>query len=257
MQEKKSVTGIYHIMLRGIDKRDIFLDNEDKLKFIEKMMKAKENGKFKLYGYCLMDNHVHLLIKEKEEIGISIKRITVGYVIWHNNKYGRTGHLFQNRFMSEPVESESYYLTVLRYIHQNPVKARIVSKVNDYLWSSYNQYVLAYQQQSVYVDIDLSKVYFETINDFNKYMNEQNKDECLEYKSINKITDFTLQEIIHKEYNTNNLEKFSKEERNRIIKEIYHKTGASIRQIERVTGIGKKIIEKAIKGDNGNVPLSL
>jgi len=125
---KKSATGIYHIMLRGIDGRNIFLDDEDRSKFIEKLLSAKQNANFKLYGYCLMDNHVHLLIEENEEIGTSVKRITVGYVQWHNNKYGRTGHLFQNRYNSEVVETESYLVTVLRYIHQNPVKANIVKE---------------------------------------------------------------------------------------------------------------------------------
>ena len=127
VSRKKSKTGIYHIMLRGIDKRNIFLDNEDRKKFIEKLKIARETAGFRLHGYCLMDNHVHLLIEENEEIGTSIKRITVGYVQWHNNKHERTGHLFQNRYLSEPVETDAYLLTVLRYIHQNPVKAKITS----------------------------------------------------------------------------------------------------------------------------------
>src|SRR5665647_2361828 len=85
VSRKKSKTGIYHIMLRGIDKRNIFLDNEDRRKFIEKLKIARETAGFRLHGYCLMDNHVHLLIEVNEEIGTSIKRITVGYVQWHNN----------------------------------------------------------------------------------------------------------------------------------------------------------------------------
>jgi len=136
---KRSSTGIYHIMLRGIDKRNIFLDNEDRMKFIEKIKKAMVVGKFEVFGYCFMDNHIHMLIKEDEEIGTSIKRITVGYVRWHNNKHERTGHLFQNRYMSESVETECYLLTVLRYIHQNPVKAGMVEKAEDYKWSSYKK----------------------------------------------------------------------------------------------------------------------
>lgn len=131
----KSSTGIYHIMLRGIDKRDIFLEDEDKVKFSENVRKAKEIGQFEIYGYCLMDNHVHLLLKENEEIGTSIKRITVGYVGWHNKKYDRVGHLFQNRYLSESVTTEEYLLIVLRYIHQNPVKAKLVSNISEYRWS--------------------------------------------------------------------------------------------------------------------------
>ena len=75
----KSMTGIYHVMLKGIDSRNIFMDDEDKMYFMENLKRAKERGEFKLYAYCLMDNHVHLLLKEGEEVGVSIKRITVGY----------------------------------------------------------------------------------------------------------------------------------------------------------------------------------
>ncbi|SHK46794.1 transposase, partial [Paramaledivibacter caminithermalis] len=138
-KRKRSITGIYHIMLRGIDGQNIFIDDEDREKFMKALFKAK--GQFLLYGYCLMDNHVHLLIKEDEEIGTSIKRITVGCVQWHNNKYGRVGHLFQNRYKSEVVESEFYLLVLLRYIHQNPVKAKIVKTISEYKWSSYNNYI--------------------------------------------------------------------------------------------------------------------
>lgn len=128
-------------MLRGIDKRDIFIDAEDNVKFLQKLLKAKGTVSFKLFGYCLMDNHVHLLIKESEDIGTSIKRITVGYVQWHNRRHERTGHLCQNRYMSEAVEDESYLINVLRYIHQNPVKAGLSKNVEEYKWSSYNEYI--------------------------------------------------------------------------------------------------------------------
>lgn len=244
---KRSETGIYHIMLRGIDKRNIFLDDKDRMRFLESLLRAKEIGKFELYGYCLMDNHVHLLMKENEEIGTSMKRITVGYVAWHNNKHGRTGHLFQNRYLSEPVESESYLITVLRYIHQNPVKAGLVQQVKDYWWSSYKEYILAYQQQNTYIDAHLIKTYFKTIGDFNQYMNAQNNDQCLDYRPARKITDADLVKIINKEYNMDKLKELAIEERNRIIKDIYYQTGASIRQLARVIGVGKNVVENAIR----------
>ena len=94
-KRRKNETGIYHIMVRGINGQRIFKDYEDKEKFMQAMYKAKEKGKFLLYGYCFMDNHVHLLIKESEEVGTSLKRITVSYDQWYNNKYGRQGHFFR------------------------------------------------------------------------------------------------------------------------------------------------------------------
>jgi REP element-mobilizing transposase RayT len=245
----KSITGIYHIMLRGIDKRDIFLEDEDRIKFLENINNAKEFGNFEIYGYCLMDNHVHMLIKENEEIGISIKRITVGYVGWHNKKYERTGHLFQNRYLSEPVTTEGYLLTVLRYIHQNPVKAKMVNNAEDYRWSSYYNYYLFYNDQNTMIDGNLIKTYFNTIEEFNKYMNKNNDDECLENKIKINCNDNTLIEIISREYDITNLLELSMDEKNKIIKDIYNKKGASIRQLSRILGLGKTIVEKIIKKD--------
>lgn len=245
---KRSSTGIYHIMLRGLDRRNIFLDEEDKIKFIEKIILAKERGKFELYGYCLMDNHVHLMLNEKnEDIGTSIKRIAVRYVGWHNNKYGRTGHLFQNRYMSEPVETESYFLTVLRYIHQNPVKARLVQKAEKYSWSSFQQYILAYHRQPFFIDPQLAIAYLPTIAEFTDYMNIPSEDECLEYIENPKYNDIYVKTIIYQKFNIENLAKLPFQERNKKIKEIYEKTGVSIRQLARVLRLGKAIVEKAIK----------
>ena len=243
----KSQTGIYHIMLRGIDKRNIFLDDEDRMKFLDKLMKSKEVANFNLYGYCLMDNHVHLLIGEKEDIGTSIKRITVGYVQWHNKKYDRTGHLFQNRYMSEVVESEGYLINVLRYIHLSPVKAKITKLAKDYWWSSYNQYILAYQDQNSYIDAQLIKSYYSRQNDFEVFMNTKSEEEFLECKTVKKYSDIMLKTFLQKEYDLNRLIDITVDERNQVIKDIYKTTGASIRQLERIMGIGRAIIEKAIK----------
>ncbi|TCK92585.1 REP element-mobilizing transposase RayT [Natranaerovirga hydrolytica] len=245
---KRSATGIYHIMLRGIDKRNIFLDDEDRKIFVEKIKRAKEKANFELYAFCLMDNHIHLLIKESEDIGTIIKRITVGYVGWHNNKYGRTGHLFQNRFNSEAVESELYLLTVLRYIHQNPLKARIVDKVEAYDWSSYKEYELAYKKKESIIDARVVKHYFKTIRDLNTYINEKNNDQCMDYYDKIKYTDKQLKEKLDQEGIIENIKKASNIEiRNQMIKEAYLELGVSMRQLGRVLGLSKSIVEKATK----------
>ena len=93
---QKSQSGIYHIILRGINKQIIFEEEEDRQKFLECLGHYKLICQYQIYGYCLMDNHVHLLIKESEQdIGSIMKRIGVGYVSWYNRKYNRCGHLFQ------------------------------------------------------------------------------------------------------------------------------------------------------------------
>ena len=120
---KRSEIGIYHVIIRGINKQNIFEDEEDRQKFIEKLGYYKTTSGYMVYGYCLMDNHIHLLLGEgKEIIGKAIQRISSSYVRWYNQKYDRCGHLFQERFKSETVQDEAYFLTVLRYIHKIRLK---------------------------------------------------------------------------------------------------------------------------------------
>lgn len=246
---KRSGSGIYHIMMRGIDKRDIFMEEEDKIKFLEKLILTRDTTKFLLYGYCLMDNHIHLLIKESEEIGDSIRRISVGYVQWHNNKYGRIGHLFQNRFVSEPVETESYLIGVLRYIHRNPVKAKMVRYCNNYLWSSYNEYLYAYNNQESSIDISLIRAYFKTWISFEKFMNTPNDDQYLEFNRELKFTDEELKNFILKKTDIGALKDMSPKDRGKEIRGIYEETNVSIRQLGRVTGLGKGVVERALRQD--------
>jgi len=243
----KSKTGIYHIMLRGIDRRDIFLDDGDREKFLYYLFRAKEITGFKLYAYCLMDNHVHILMKENEELGQSVKRITVGYAQWHNNKYGRTGHLFQNRYKSETIENEKYFVAAARYIHQNPLKANIVKRVADYKWSSYKDYINCYNGQTTKIDPGLIMSYFTTQDSFEDFMNKANDDKFLEYEVKKKYTDKDLKRKINHIVDTKSIAKLPKKERDKVICNIYKITGASIRQLSRVMDIGRGIIENAVK----------
>ncbi len=136
----QSNTGVYHVVLRGVNKQQIFECTEDYLRFVnilraQTLQEQDETGHnskphFVLYAYCLMGNHVHLLIKELgEPLAQTMKRISSSYVCYYNHKYGRIGQLFQERFKSQPVGDWDYFLTLFRYIHQNPLKAHLVSKL--------------------------------------------------------------------------------------------------------------------------------
>ena len=110
----KSKTGIYHMILRGVNRQVIFESKEDGEKFLDTLKECKKKSGYELYGYCLMNNHIHLLIKEnQEDLGTIMKRIGASYVYWYNWKYERVGHLFQDRYKSEVVEDEKYLLNVL------------------------------------------------------------------------------------------------------------------------------------------------
>lgn len=139
-----SESGIYHVMLRGIDRQSIFQENEDRERFLWILRECKEICQFRLYTYCLMDNHIHLLLRtgqESEPLEQIFKRIGVRYAAWYNHKYSRTGHLFQDRFLSEAVNDDSYLWTVFSYIHQNPVKAGLCKMPGKYAWSGWREYL--------------------------------------------------------------------------------------------------------------------
>ena len=233
---EKSVTGIYHIMVRGIDKRNIFLSDSDYYKFLECIEKAKGKSEFLLLAYCLMTNHVHLLIKEgNEEIGDTVRRINVAYAQYHNKKHGRTGHLFQNRYKSEAVNDDNYLLVVMRYIHQNPIKAGIGKNIEDYKWSSYKRCLM--DQKSI-VDREISLGYYSSIGEFIKFNNEINDDQCLDYKVKKIYTDYELKIVIEDIIEIRKLPTMEIKLRNQVLRRIKNKTGASIRQLERVLAIG-------------------
>lgn len=128
-------------MLRGNEKRAIFLDDENRSRFINTLIIKKEENGFELYAYCLMDNHVHLLINERENsIARIMKCINISYAMYFNRKYNRVGHLFQDRFRSEVIYDDNYLLSAAKYIHNNPVLAGITNSPERYEWSSYGSY---------------------------------------------------------------------------------------------------------------------
>lgn len=128
-------------MLQGINRQPIFPDEEDGRHFLAILQLCREISGYRLLAYCLMKNHVHLLLKtEKEPLELAMKRIGIRFVAWYNAKYARVGHLFRDRYRSEPVCDDAYFLTVLRYILYNPVKAGICEKPEDYLLSSAGAY---------------------------------------------------------------------------------------------------------------------
>lgn len=139
---EKGEFSTYHVIQRGNERKNIFLSDGDKLKFLQILVKMKEKYNFLLEAYCLMDNHAHMLINDNgNDISQILKSINVSYVYYFNRTYRRTGHLFQDRFKSELINDEKYLLQVSKYIHNNPVKAGLVKNAEDYQWSSYSIYM--------------------------------------------------------------------------------------------------------------------
>ncbi|WP_186429910.1 transposase [Clostridium sp. BSD9I1] len=135
----------YHITARGNHRSDIFKDEGDFNKYLSLMKEALEYFQYDNYEiicYCLMNNHVHLLIKtENKPIGNFIGRINSMYAKYYNKKHNYIGHLFQDRYYSELIKSDVQMLEVSRYIHLSPVRAKMIKTPGEYKWSSYNIYI--------------------------------------------------------------------------------------------------------------------
>lgn len=242
---KKSESGVYHVMLRGINQQQIFEDNEDREKFIQVLTDCKAISKYKMFAYCLMGNHVHLLLKvEAEDLEQIFKRIGGRYVYWYNVKYQRTGHLFQDRFKSEPVETDKYFLAAIRYIHQNPIKAGL-SHGLDYAWSSYHEYQKPLPKQLT--DVETAYEIMSAV-EFIAFNQQKSSDRLIEVdeKKPNRMTDSQAKQLIEKLSKCKNINEFQKldiEKRNLMIIK-FKESGMSIRQISRLTGVPFGIVRK-------------
>jgi REP element-mobilizing transposase RayT len=130
--------GLYHVITRGNDRQNIFHSPDDHAKFLSLLTRIKEILPFYLYAYCMMTNHVHLLIERKaDKIGRIMHRLLTGYSQYYNRKYRKVGHLLQGRHKAILCESEVYMGQLVRYIHLTPVKANMVARAEDYPHSSH------------------------------------------------------------------------------------------------------------------------
>ena len=254
-----SGTGIYQVMLRGINRQNIFYDDEDYQRFVQVLFQmvypADELTGNPLpahcifYAYCIMSNHVHLLIRElSESLASVIKRIGVTYAQYFNKKYTRYGHLFQDRFRSEPVNDSAYFFTLLQYIHQNPVAAGLSVDVASYRWSSWSEYEMA--GVSVPKICNTNHVLKRMpIDDLRELVNTllPETESILDYDFGNSFkTDEEVIGFISARFGVDpvNVQRLSRDMQDEIL---YHSKefGATIRQLVRLTGIGYSIVQRA------------
>jgi putative transposase len=132
----------YHVILRGNAKQDIFSDAKDRHRFLEFVQDAVERFGFRLHGYCLMTNHIHLAIQVG---GIPLSRImqnlSLRYTKWVNWRKDSIGHVFQGRYKSVMIEADNYLAQLVAYLHLNPVRAGMVKVPEEYPWSSHRAYI--------------------------------------------------------------------------------------------------------------------
>lgn len=205
------------------------------------------------YAYCLMSNHVHLLMRvNHKDIGSTIKPLAVMYAMYYNNKYSRSGHVFQDRFKSEPVNDMTYFVTLLRYIHQNPTKAGVVSKVSDYEWSSWKEY-MGEVPAAVCLCATNATLKRMTLVDLRELVDNPLDDDvqCLDMDERVRTTigDREVRKHLLERYgiaDSIKIQELEKEKRNEIIMSCLEK-GCGLRQLSRLTGVTYGVINKLNK----------
>ena len=240
---------VYHIIIKGIDDGTIFYDDEDRNVFLNKLKITKKKFKYKILAYCLMSNHVHLVILiENENLSKGIQSLIIRYASYFNRKYDRKGPFVQNRFNSKKVESQRYFLEVCRYVHRNPEKAGI-EKTEKYRWSSYHEYI---GKEKIIDRRFLMHYLGNDINIFIEYTtkkeSKQEVDRLADFEMIRKLSDDIVIKIILEKFKFNSVDEiinyFKNEKNYEKIKTLKEIQGTNPTQIRRIIRVSRRLIEK-------------
>lgn len=243
---KESILKIYHVILRGNNKQSIFFDDYDRNFFLNRIKKYADQLNIHIYSYCLMENHVHILLGNalKPQLSLFVQKLANSYVYYFNHKYDCCGHLFQGRFKSEPVEDEIYLKNVLRYILNNPEKANI-SRTQEYKWSSYKEITNLASLTLIKRDFVLSL--FDSLKLMKRFLLQPDNGIYMDYENKPYFSDNKAKILIQSILKTENviqIKHLPQKELLLVLSKI-KKYDFSISQLSRLTGIPRRIIRKA------------
>lgn len=245
---KQSESSIYHVINRGEGKQIIFEDDADRSFFMKRLAVLLDEEGGKLLAWCLMDNHFHLLICiPHNHLDKVMHRLQAGYAGYFNRVHGHDGAVFAGRFKSEPVETDEYLMTVVRYIHENPRKAGIRNGLS-YRWSSYREYC----NQKGYADTAFVLGVFGGITEFETFHTANHLDDCcldvngVPRHSINDEAARSVADALLGVGAIGRLKGADKQTRDAALAALKAQ-GLSVRQIQRLTGISLGVISHAGK----------
>ena len=245
-------SGFYHVVAKGDGGQVIFEGNADREKYVALMEEMLEGRDLAVHAYCLMSNHVHLLLRDdKHELSAYMKTLSETYAMYFRWRTGRNGHVFKRPFWSEPVENDAYYLLALRYIHANPEPAGICT-AKDYPWSSYQSFV----RGGSFVETSMALGMFGGVEQFEDF-HRSGKGQALPFPKsalrghlspdelVNVALDLLGREAL------NGLRQMKPVERAPFIA-VLAEAGFTEQEISRVSGLGKSAIHRAIVGARVN-----
>jgi len=252
-----SNSGIYHVLIQGYNKTEIFKDESDKKFFITILLDNVLQNNLKILAYCIIDNHAHLLIGAFQNIlSKLVKEITKKYAYYLNNKYKRTGKVFHDRFRSEPIEDTESLTSIVGFIHNNPLIHNLTKQPNHYQWSSYNCYLYNdYTENSLVSSNELLNRLIHDNDDFFKlplnHTNNISNHKFMDCNNINTnktILSETQAKIFIKDYLENKNEtleavKTNWELRYSLVHELKESSNLSIRKIACLLSLTRGIVQ--------------
>lgn len=238
-----------HVTTRGLGRRIIFEDDLDKERFLSILSTKLTDSESRVYAWCLMDNHIHLLLRANSaDLSKSMQRIGVSYAQYFNGRHGHVGKVFQNRFNAHPIMGETHLLATIRYIHRNPLETG--TAMDRYDWSSYR--AILGKEHARGAEMTDSKTVLELFGGKNAFIRFHNeKSEADGFERIDgyrrRIDDVEAAEIAIGMFGSafsDRICSMPKAKRDDALARLKF-AGLSIRQIERLTGIGRGIITRA------------
>ena len=240
--------GIHHVVVQGKRLENIFENEAEKELYLETLLQYKAKTGIKLYAFCILENHVHLVLQETKEESVSsfMRRVGVRFSYWYRQRYDLPvgERLFRGRYLSEPLHTEEGILEVVRHIHQEPVKQGLVLKMEDYEWSSYRLYL----SPGSFIDrrLILDSLHFG--GGYQAYMEEEKEVAVLEEVPLKYgRTDEEVEALIQIRLMENGFSEWkqtSADEKREILKQLRYKDEVSIQQLSRVAGVNRGYIQR-------------
>ena len=170
MPRKQRLTqpGLYHIINRGVEQRDIYLEAKDYYYFLDLLLDIAKKYDVIIHSFCLMTNHYHILLgTKKDNLSKAIQHLNDKYAKFFNKKYKRSGHLWQGRFKSYPLFDDAHFWIVVKYIERNPIKANMVKSIDIYKYQSFFQWKY---KHSYFELLNSSKIFNMTLKEYIEYI---------------------------------------------------------------------------------------
>ena len=246
MSRKQSNSKIQHVMVQGINKEYIFGEERYIKKYKELIYNKLHESNIIMLAYCIMSNHAHFLIyREKcEELSKFMQKLNTSYAVYYNKAKDRVGFVFRNRYNTQEILNQGQLYTCLRYIHNNPVKAKICKEMKDYPYSSYNEF---FDRNSKFITDKSLKILFGRVISYEKvFQSIHQKQSIYDMMEKEDINEFMQKVVCRYSIEINKIKKH-KEILEIVIKEAKERTNASIEEIAEIIDVSVPTAYKYLK----------